>query len=104
MIDLTVTNHAVEAVYAEAVDPIWLDAPHRKLSAVFDSRFFEAVPLAESEIGISTKVVSLAVKNDPLDGPKVGERLVVRETKYTITDKRPDGEGMAVLELELTGD
>ncbi len=104
MIDLTVTNDAVGAIYNEAVEPIWLDAPNRRLSGVFDSRYFEAIPLAEGEVGISTKIVSMAVKNDPLDGPIVGERVIVRDTRYRIKDKRPDGEGMAVLELEQTDD
>ena len=98
--DFTVIADAVEKSMSEEVDIVWLDRPNRRLKGVFDSRHFEIV--SDAEVGVSELITSLGVKLDPLDPPKTGEKLKVRDQVYKISDKRPDAEGWLVLELELS--
>ena len=100
MMDFTVLNDTIEKSFAEEVDIVWLDKPNRRLKGVYDARHFEIVN--DAEVGVSELITSLGVKDDALDPPKIGEKLVVREKVYRIADKRPDAEGWAVLELELS--
>jgi hypothetical protein len=92
-------NGVVSAVFSEPV--IWLAAPDRTLTGIFDSRHFE-VTTPEGDVGRSELVTTLAIIADPDDPVKTGETLIARDKTYRVKDMRPDGQGMTVLELELS--
>jgi len=91
-------NTAVVGAFAEPVT-ITGSAGAIEARGIFDSRHFD-VQLADGEVGVSELVTTLTVNEAETGVVEVGATVVVRATTYRVKDKRPDGQGMTVLELE----
>lgn len=98
--DFEALNRATAEAFAEPVE--WLDASGRTAKGIFDSRHFAAAN--EGGVAVSQLLTSLAVVDADAGTVAVGERVVVRGTTYVVKDRRPDGQGMTVLDLELAAD
>ena len=98
--DIDLLNRAVICAFSEPVTIIrdGSDATEIEVQGIFDSRHFEID--AGGEVAVSELVTTLAIAEDPGNLVAVGERLIARGVTYRMKDRRPDGQGMTVLELE----
>jgi hypothetical protein len=96
--DFGLLNNAVTAVFGEPIT-ILLDDGNRVVTGIYDSRYYA---VEEGEQGASSLITTVALKAADAEGVLVDGRLIARGITYSIADRRPDGQGMVVLELDRT--
>jgi hypothetical protein len=99
--DFTTLNTAVASAFAETVTitPAEGSDPEAvETRGIFDSRHYEVED--GGGVGVSTLITTLAVDETETGAVGVGATVVARGVTYTVKDKRPDGQGMTVLDLE----
>ena len=99
MIAFGTLNAAVVGAFAEPVT-ITTTGGAVETRGIFDSRHFE-VQDGDGEVGISELVTTLAIDLAETGPVTSGDTVLARETTYRVSDLRPDGQGMVVLELEV---
>lgn len=97
--NIALLNSVVITAFAEQI-LITTNAGSKMTQGIFDSRYFE-VQSSEGEVGMSELVTTLAIDLAETGSVAVGDTVVARETTYRVSDLRPDGQGMVVLDLEV---
>lgn len=95
-------NASVMSVMGEAVTLRRQGLADLPLRAVFDSRHYEVAGEDGMAAG-TTRVTTVSVREadvTPGRAARQGDGVAARGTEYRIRDVRPDGQGMAVWELE----
>lgn len=91
-------NDSVMATFGEAVT--WAPAGGSATSkrGIFDSRHYEVDQPDGSRI--SSEVTTLAVIATDWPSVATGDAVIARSAQWRVVDVRPDGQDMAVLQLE----
>lgn len=105
-------NRVARNVFGERFTLRRTDQADATLRGVFDSRHFVAEPGApesangvrQSAIGVSILVTTLTVLEADVGSVDDAAQIDIRGLTYRIADRRPDGQGMVVWELELIED
>ncbi len=100
-IDFGSMNKTVQSTFSDPIVVVRQNGADTTTRGTFDSRHIEVE--GDGQISVSTLVTTMLVDLDDTGAIGTDDRIAHASNLYRVTDQRPDGQGMTILELEKVG-